>query len=62
MGGKETKLLDQSPYLPIPEDNYRKEKFYIKENINIYFVFLIIFIIILIIFIIFLNNKKSKWR
>jgi len=62
MGGKETKLLDQSPFLEVPKDNYRKEKFYINEKINIYFVFLIIFIIILIIFIIFLNNKKSKWR
>lgn len=61
MGAHETKLLDQAPFLPIPEDNYTKENFYIKENINIFFLFFT-FSIFLIIFIIFLNNKKSKWR
>ena len=58
MGAHETKLLDQAPFLEVPEDNYKKENFYINEKINIYFVFFIF----LIIFIIFLNNKKSKWR
>jgi hypothetical protein len=58
MGNKEAKLLDQAPVLPIPVNNYIKEKFYINEKINI----IIIFFILILIFIIFLNSKKSKWR
>lgn len=65
MGNKETKLLDQAPFLPPPDTYIKdtrniliKETFYINEKINIY----IIFFILLLIFIIFLNSKKSKWR